>query len=145
MKILVVNGPNLNLLGTREPDTYGKETLKDIIGRLKKTAEVQKSEIYSFQSNHEGELVDFIQSKGQSADYLIINPAAFTHTSVALRDAVLSVGIKTIEIHISNIFSREPFRHKSYISDIAECVISGMGTYGYDAALDFILQRSVKS
>ena len=130
MKILVVNGPNLNLLGTRESDVYGTKTLDDINESLKKLAAELGVEIDIRQSNHEGEIVDFIQEAGDCAA-LLINPAAYTHTSVAIRDAIAAVEIPAVEIHLSNIYRREEFRHKSLISPVAHGQISGFGSESY--------------
>jgi 3-dehydroquinate dehydratase-2 len=136
-KILVVNGPNLNLLGTREPDHYGLTTLADINKKLTSLAKKADHELNSFQSNAEHELVDRIhQAAADSVAFIIINPAAFTHTSVALRDALAGVAIPFIEVHLSNIFAREDFRQQSYFSDIAVGVISGLGAQGYELALE---------
>ena len=141
MKILVVNGPNLNILGIREPDMYGKVTLQDIYTLMEKKAEEYNFEIEFFQSNHEGAIVDKIQESYKKVDYIIINPGAFTHYSIAIRDALLSVGIKTIEVHLSNIHSREEFRKKSVISDIALGQIVGFGYHGYLLAIEFIQRK----
>lgn len=134
MKILVINGPNLNLLGTREADVYGTRTLEEINDSLKKLAAELGAEVDIRQSNHEGEIVDFIQ---HAKDYaaLVINPAAYTHTSVAIRDAIAAVEIPAVEIHLSNIYRREEFRHKSLISPVAHGQISGFGPEGYLLAL----------
>jgi 3-dehydroquinate dehydratase-2 len=138
--ILVLHGPNLNLLGTREPDKYGDTKLTDIDARLQSMASEAGHTLSCFQSNAEHELVDRIQqAKNDSVDYIIINPAAFTHTSVALRDALAAVAILFVEVHISNVYAREDFRRKSYFSDIATGVISGLGDYGYTAALLFVM------
>ncbi len=137
MKILIINGPNLNLLGKREPDKYGKETLQEINSRLRSRAEKESIELETFQSNHEGEIVDKIQTaKDSGVDAIIINPAAYTHTSVAIRDALLSVNIPAIEVHLSNIYKREDFRRHSLISDVAAGQITGFGAKGYFLALD---------
>jgi 3-dehydroquinate dehydratase-2 len=136
-KILVINGPNLNLLGTREPEVYGKFTLADIENKLKDFAKKINVEIECFQSNHEGEIVDKIGSAKNNFDGIIINPAAYTHTSVALRDAISSLQIPTIEVHISNIYSREEFRHNSFIAPVAVGQISGLGIDGYLLALEY--------
>ncbi len=139
--ILVLNGPNLNLLGTREPATYGSTTLADIEQRLHALAEGHA--LAFFQSNHEGELIDRIHQAGrEGVDFILINPAALTHTSVGLRDALLGVDIPFIEIHLSNVFARESFRHHSYLSDIAVGVISGLGAQGYELALAAALARA---
>jgi 3-dehydroquinate dehydratase-2 len=135
-KILVLHGPNLNLLGIREPQHYGVATLADIDKKLHEMAKKAGVELTSQQSNAEHELVNFVQAAGKgNVDFILINPAAFTHTSVALRDALSAVNIPFIEIHISNIFKREEFRHHSYFSDIATGVISGLGAQGYELAL----------
>ncbi len=140
MKILILNGPNLNLLGTREPEIYGHETLDQAMESVKLEAEASKCELETYQSNHEGALVDRIQqARLDGVDGIIINPAAYTHTSVALRDALAGVAIPTIEIHLSNIHSREPFRHHSYIAPIAIGQICGCGTLGYSLALKALL------
>jgi 3-dehydroquinate dehydratase-2 len=136
-KLLVLNGPNLNLLGTREPGVYGSTTLADLEGRCVELArELGPHELSCFQSNAEHALVERIHAAGpEGVAFIVINPAAFTHTSVALRDALLGVGIPFVEVHLSNVFAREPFRHHSYLSDIAVGVISGLGTQGYELAL----------
>ena len=139
--ILVLHGPNLNLLGTREPEIYGSETLDEINHRLRIEAERVGATLTCLQSNGEQELVEAIhQARTDSTQFIIITPAAFTHTSVAIRDALSAVQIPCIEVHISNIYAREPFRHHSYISDVAEAVISGLGSFGYDCALAAVLQ-----
>lgn len=134
--ILVLHGPNLNLLGTREPDVYGHDTLPDINQRLQEIATKAGAQCAVYQSNHEGELVDRIQAAAHDqTDFIIINAAAYTHTSVALRDALAAVGIPFIEVHLSNVYRREPFRHRSYLSELARGVIAGLGVFGYEAAL----------
>jgi 3-dehydroquinate dehydratase-2 len=139
--ILVLHGPNLNLLGTREPEIYGSETLEDINTRLKSKAKEFNTELQSLQSNAEHELIDRIhQAKHDDTQFIIINPAAFTHTSVAIRDAILAVDIPFIEVHLSNVHARETFRHHSYFSDVALGVVCGLGSLGYDAALNKALQ-----
>jgi 3-dehydroquinate dehydratase II len=139
-KVLLINGPNLNLLGTREPGVYGSDTLAAIETRLVERARRDGAALEAFQSNSEAELVDRIQQAGRDkVEFILINPAAFTHTSVALRDALAAVGIPFVEIHLSNVFAREPFRHKSYFTDIAVGIISGLGARGYELALDFAL------
>ena len=135
-KILVINGPNLNLLGDREKDIYGQTTLEDIENKMAKAAAQNKIELEFYQSNHEGEIVDFIHDRRKWADLIIINPGAFTHTSISIRDALLAVQLPVIELHLSNIFKREPFRQKSFISDIAVGIISGFGENSYYLALD---------
>ncbi|MGV6858581.1 MAG: type II 3-dehydroquinate dehydratase [bacterium] len=140
--ILVLNGPNLNLLGTREPTVYGHETLAGIMSRLEAIAEKQGFTLAHFQSNAEHELVDRIHfAHEQAVKYIIINPAAFTHTSVALRDALLGVNIPFVEVHLSNVYQREAFRHHSYFSDIATGTIVGLGPQGYQLALMAAMQR----
>lgn len=149
-RILLINGPNLNLLGLREPEIYGYTTLHDIEQRLNNTAEKHHIELISIQSNHEGDLVDAVQHHGLLADSedkidaVIINPAAFTHTSVALRDALLAINKPFIEVHLSNIHSREPFREHSYFSDKAVGVICGLGHLGYDMALNYFIESFYK-
>jgi 3-dehydroquinate dehydratase-2 len=134
--ILVIQGPNLNLLGTREPEVYGTTTLKDIHQKLEDIAQAQSVDLNTYQSNHEGELIDRIQkAKQDGVNFIIINPGAFTHTSVALRDVLAGVAIPFIEIHLSNIHQREEFRKHSYLSDIATGVICGLGAIGYELAL----------
>jgi 3-dehydroquinate dehydratase-2 len=133
--ILVLNGPNLNLLGTREPEIYGDKNLQQIEKELSIIANENNCNLESFQSNSESDLVDMVQERSQSIDYMIINPGAFTHTSIALRDVLLAVEIPFIEVHISNIFSREEFRKNSYFSDIAQGTICGLGFKGYELAL----------
>lgn len=135
-KILALNGPNLNLLGTREPEHYGAVTLDEINGRLQEIAAASGAEFVARQSNAEAELIDAVQAApGEGVDFIIINPAAFTHTSVGLRDALKAVGIPFIELHLSNVHAREEFRRHSYFSDIALGVISGLGPVGYELAL----------
>lgn len=135
LSILVLNGPNLNLLGLREPAHYGSQTLEQIIDSLKEQANGQDVELTHLQSNREYELIEAIHAAYQNVDFIIINPAAFTHTSVALRDALLGVAIPFIEVHLSNVHAREAFRHHSYLSDKAEGVICGLGAQGYQFAL----------
>jgi 3-dehydroquinate dehydratase-2 len=138
--ILVLHGPNLNLLGEREPQHYGKQTLEDIDQALKTIASAKAIKLETMQSNSEGDLVNKIQSLHKDKiDFLIINPAAYTHTSVAMRDALSAVKVPFIEVHLSNVYAREPFRHHSYFSDIAVAVISGLGADGYIAALNFAI------
>ena len=142
MKILIINGPNLNFLGKREPDIYGDNTLEDINAILEKeSANLSKNlELEFFQSNAEGEIVDKIQDAFEKYDGIVINPAAYTHTSVAIRDALLSTGIPTVEVHISNIFKREEFRHKSYVSGVSIGVVSGFGINSYVLGLRGIFE-----
>ena len=139
-RLLLMNGPNLNLLGTREPDVYGQQTLPQIEQRLIEQARAAGAELSALQSNAEHELVDAVQAAAASAvDFILINPGAFTHTSIALRDAFLGVGVPLIEVHLSNIHQREDFRQVSYFSDIAEGVIVGLGAQGYELALSAAL------
>ncbi len=139
-RILVLNGPNLNLLGVREPSIYGSATLADIERRLTDQAAEQHGSIAFFQSNHEGALIDRIHaSRTDGTDFIIINAGALTHTSVALRDALAAVAIPFIEVHLSNVHAREPFRHHSYLSDLACGCIVGLGPAGYRFALEFAL------
>ena len=140
-KIYVLNGPNLNLLGDREPDIYGNVSLKDIENSLSSYGKINNSEIYFKQSNHEGELIEFVHEASKKANAIIINPAGYSHTSVALLDALLSAKIPVVEVHISNIFKREDFRHNSYVSKAAIGVISGLGIEGYLYALKFLLDE----
>jgi len=135
MKVLFLNGPNLNLLGQREPEVYGKTTLADIEANVRKQAKTLKVEIDFRQSNLEGQLVDWIQAAKKEFDVIVINPAAYTHTSIALRDAIAAVGIPTIEIHLSNVHAREKFRHKSLIAPVCCGQITGFGANSYILAL----------
>jgi 3-dehydroquinate dehydratase-2 len=138
--VLIIHGPNLNLLGMREPEIYGRLTLDDINRNLNREAEKVGVNISFFQSNAESALVDRIQlTMTDGTDFIIINPAAYTHTSVAMRDALAAVKLPFIEVHLSNIFSRESFRHHSYFSDMAVGVVSGLGAKGYELALDYAL------
>ena len=140
--LLLLNGPNLNLLGIREPEVYGSTTLADIEAAAKAQAASAQAVLASFQSNHEGALIDRIHAaRDEKVDAIIINPGGLTHTSVALRDALAGVAIPFVEVHISNIHKREPFRHKSFMSDIAVGVVCGLGTEGYVAAIDFALKK----
>ena len=143
MKILLINGPNLNLLGKRENSIYGNESLDDIIFSLENICAKKNASLLTFQSNAEHEIVEKIHScQNKKVDWMIINPGAFTHTSIAIRDALIGVGVPFYEVHISNIFAREEFRHKSYFSDIAQGVICGFGTSGYESALLKILDKN---
>ena len=142
MQVLVLHGPNLNLLGTREPGVYGATTLAEIDADLRRIAQEAGVTLESYQSNHEGGLVDRIQAAGRDGTrFIIINPAAYTHTSVAIRDALAAVALPVIEVHLSNIHKREPFRHHSYVSAVAEGVICGLGPAGYRLALQFAIQQ----
>lgn len=138
LKILVIHGPNLNLLGTREPEIYGNLKLEDINSHLQESARAQEAELEIFQSNHEGEIVDAIQ-KNSDAHGILINPAALTHSSVAIRDALLAVGKPVVEVHLSNIFAREEFRKTSLISDIAVGVVTGFGANSYAMGLNALI------
>ena len=135
-RILVLHGPNLNLLGQREPEIYGRQTLADIDADLAAAAKELGVEIECFQSNHEGELIDRIQEAMGTAVGILINPAGFTHSSVALRDALVATGLPVVEVHLSNVFAREAFRHHSYVSPIALGVVSGLGARGYRFGLE---------
>lgn len=139
-KILVLHGPNLNLLGSREPDRYGRATLDEINKRLETLAGKSGASLFCFQSNAESELVERVQqARADGTQFIVINPAAYTHTSVALRDALAAVAIPFIEVHLSNIFAREAFRKESFFSDLAVGVISGLGAAGYEFAVQFAL------
>ncbi|CAN8100981.1 unnamed protein product [Discula destructiva] len=152
-RILLLNGPNLNLLGTREPHIYGATTLRDVEGAAHTRATSLGATLETFQSNHEGALVDRIQQAGgfnvldgtrdekSRASAIIINPGAFTHTSVAIRDALAGVDVPFVEVHVSNVHAREAFRHHSYLSDKAVAVIAGLGVFGYQAALEFVVNH----
>ena len=141
-KILVLNGPNLNLLGTREPGVYGSTTLAEINQQLQASAVAAGVELVTFQSNAEGELVDRVQAaKPEGVGMIVINPGAYTHTSIALRDAFAAVAIPFIEVHLSNVHAREPFRQHSYLSDVAVGVITGLGADGYHFALEAAIRR----
>lgn len=144
-RILLLNGPNLNMLGTREPEKYGSQTLTDIVTGLSAEAASLNVEFDHLQSNAEHVLIDRIHQAKDNVDYILINPAAFTHTSVAIRDALLAVSIPFIEIHLSNVHAREPFRHHSYLSDIASGVICGLGADGYSYALQTAVKRLSQS
>ena len=143
-KVLLLNGPNLNLLGNREPEIYGSTTLEEIEGKVESILREHKIDCEIFQSNSEGELIDWIQ-KNRGADFMLLNPGALAHTSIGLRDAVIGIEIPFIEIHLSNVFKREEFRHNSYFSDIAIGALSGLGVKGYllaaEFAIDYIEQK----
>jgi 3-dehydroquinate dehydratase-2 len=141
-RILALHGPNRNLLGTREPEVYGCATLADIHIAMESRARANGVQLESFQSNHEGQLIDRVQAAAvEGIDFIIINPAAYTHTSIALRDALAAVRIAFVEVHLSNIHTRESFRHHSYFSDLAVGVICGLGVQGYLAAVDFAIAQ----
>ena len=140
MKILVINGPNLNMLGIREPDLYGRETYADLVEKIDRHCKNIGIEVEQFQSNHEGDLVDKIQSAYKNADGIVINPGAYTHTSIAILDAVKAVGIPTVEVHISKVEKREEFRKISYVRLACVKTIAGHGTDGYIEAIDFLTE-----
>lgn len=141
MKLFIINGPNLNMLGIREPEIYGKLTLQDIESKINLYCAKNQIDVEFYQSNHEGEIVDIIQSAYQKADGIIINPAAYTHTSVAILDALKAVNVDTVEVHLSDVDEREDFRKLSYVSLFAKKVIKGKGADGYIEAIDFFLNR----
>jgi len=141
MKILVLHGPNLNLLGEREPEIYGRTTLAEIDARLRELAGERGASLESFQSNHEGALIDRIQASRRTHQAIIVNPGGLTHSSVALRDALAATGLPIVEVHLSNIYAREQFRRRSYVSAIALGQISGLGAKGYELALEALLDR----
>lgn len=141
MRILLINGPNLNLLGQREPDIYGTLTLADIEARVAERAKALNVELRTFQSNHEGAIVDFLQQEAPTADGIILNGGALTHYGLSLRDALLAVGKPAIEVHISNIYGRERYRQRSVTADVCRGIIAGLGWYGYIAALEALAQE----
>jgi 3-dehydroquinate dehydratase-2 len=142
-KILVLNGPNLNLLGQREPEIYGSDSLDDVMTRLKVTAGELSVHLSCSQTNSEGDLIDLVHgAKAAEIDFILINPGALTHTSIGLRDALLGVAIPFIEVHLSNVFARESFRHHSYLSDVAVGCVVGLGTQGYELALLAAIQHT---
>lgn len=141
MKILVINGPNLNMLGIREPDHYGRETYADLVAKIQRHCEERGIAVEQFQSNHEGDLVDKIQSAYGNVDGIVINPGAYTHTSIAILDAVKSVSIPTVEVHISKVEEREDFRQISYVRLACVRTITGHGTDGYLEAIDFLTEE----
>ena len=140
MRILVINGPNLNMLGIREPDHYGKQTYADLEDKIRRHCQTKGVDVEQFQSNHEGDLIDKIQGAYGRVDGIVINPAAYTHTSIALLDAVKSVGIPTVEVHISKVEEREDFRQISYVCLACVKTITGHGTDGYIEAIDFLIE-----
>lgn len=142
MRILVINGPNLNMLGIREPDHYGRETYQDLCEKIQKHCDIKNVEVKIYQSNHEGDLVDEIQKAYGNMDAIVINPGAYTHTSIAILDAVKSVAIPTVEVHISKVEEREDFRQVSYVRLASVKTITGHGTDGYLEAIDFLLGES---
>ncbi|QEE62445.1 type II 3-dehydroquinate dehydratase [Salinibacterium sp. dk2585] len=139
--ILVINGPNLNLLGTREPEKYGRETLADVAARVTRAAEAEGVQVEFMQNNHEGAIIDAIHSARGRAAGIVLNAGAYTHTSVAIRDAVVASEVPMVEVHITNVHAREKFRHHSYLSDVASAVIAGAGTLGYEFALQYLARR----
>ena len=141
MKILVLNGPNINMIGIREPDIYGKQTFRDLLNLIDETARQENLEIQQFQSNHEGALVDKIQECYGTVDGIVINPAAYTHTSVAIRDALKAVSIPAVEVHISNVDARESFRQVSYPGMFCEKTIKGLGLEGYRQAILYLKEK----
>lgn len=141
MKIVVIHGPNLNMLGRREPEVYGSTTLEQIDDALRERAGRAGVELLSFQSNHEGALIDFLQAEGWEANGIIINPGALTHYGLALRDALAMLSAPIIEVHISNVYKREPFRHHSVVAPVATGQIAGLGWWGYLLALEWLLTR----
>ena len=141
MKIRVINGPNLNMLGIREPEHYGRETYADLVSKIERHCAVKGIEVELFQSNHEGDLVDAIQGAYSNADGIVINPGAYTHTSIAILDAVKAVGIPTVEVHISKVEEREDFRQISYVRLACVKTITGHGTDGYVEAIDFLTEE----
>ena len=141
MRILVLHGPNLNLLGAREPEIYGTTTLAEIDARLREIAEAEGHVLESFQSNHEGDLVDKLQSAARDADGVVINPAAFSHYSLALRDAVEAIEVPVVEVHLSNIYAREPFRRRSVLSGVCVGVVAGFGVDSYVGGLRLLISR----
>lgn len=136
-RILLINGPNLNLLGTREPHIYGSTTLNDVLEQAQKQAQQLSVEIEAFQSNHEGAIVDRIHSARGHVDAVVINPGAYTHTSVAIRDALLGVDVPFVEVHLTNVHAREEWRKHSYLSDKAQAVVCGLGVFGYTVGIEF--------
>ena len=141
MRILLINGPNLNTLGQREPEIYGRLTLADIETRVAERAKALGAELRTFQSNHEGAIIDYLQQEAPDADGIIINGGAFTHYSLALRDALAGAGTPAIEVHISNIYSRERFRRRSVTADVCRGMVTGLGWFGYIAALEALVEE----
>ncbi|KAI5797725.1 catabolic 3-dehydroquinase 2 [Geopyxis carbonaria] len=140
--ILLINGPNVNLLGTREPHIYGATTLPDIVSTCTALATAASLTLHSFHSNHEGAIIDRLHdARAENVGWVVINPGGLTHTSVALRDALLAVGVQFVECHVTNVHAREEFRHKSFLSDKAVAVVAGLGAYGYEAAMGFVIRK----
>ena len=144
MTYTVINGPNLNTLGQRDPSVYGSLTLQEVEGKISERARTLGVEVVFFQSNSEGSLIDHIQQNGPSSQGIVINPGALTHYSLALRDALGDLSIPVVEVHISNIYAREPFRRRSVTASVASAQISGLGWYGYVAALEYMVQQNTK-
>lgn len=144
MRLLLVNGPNLNTLGTREPQIYGSDTLADVVGRVQQRASELNVEINAFQSNHEGAIIDYLQANTGKADGMIINPGGLAHTSLVLRDAITACQIPTVEVHISNIHAREPFRHESILTAVCRGMITGLGWRGYVLALEYLVEAQAQ-
>jgi 3-dehydroquinate dehydratase-2 len=140
MRILLINGPNLNLLGTREPDVYGTITLDEVVARVGERARALGAELLAFQSNHEGAIIDFVQAESPSADGIIINPGALTHYSFSLRDALAACRLPIVEVHISNIYTREVFRRRSVTAEVSTGLIAGLGWQGYLLALEAVVE-----
>ena len=141
MRILLINGPNLNLLGTRQPEIYGTQTLADIEAAVTERAAQLDAEVRCFQSNHEGALIDFLQAEAGAADAVLINAGAFGHYSIALRDALVATRLPVVDVHISNVYAREPFRHHSVIAEIATAQVTGLGWRGYLAAVEALIEN----
>ena len=141
MRILLINGPNLNLLGTRQPEIYGTQTLADIEAAVTERAARLDAEVRCFQSNHEGALIDFLQAEAGAADAVLINAGAFGHYSIALRDALVATRLPVVDVHISNVYAREPFRHHSVIAEIATAQVTGLGWRGYLAAVEALIEN----
>jgi 3-dehydroquinate dehydratase-2 len=144
MRVLLLNGPNLNTLGTREPEIYGSLTLSEIVSRVEQRARALGAELLPFQSNHEGALIDFIQENAASAGGMIVNLGAFTHTSIALRDAIVGSRLPTVEVHISNVYRRERFRHRSLIAEVCRGAVVGLGWRGYLFALEALVAAAAE-
>lgn len=141
MKLLVINGPNINMLGIREPNIYGRESFQDLLGLLDETAQKHNVTVHQYQSNHEGDIVDIIQSALGQYDGIVINPAAYTHTSIAILDALKSVGIPGVEVHISDVSKRESFRQISYAGMACEKTVAGKGLKGYVLAIEYLIEK----
>lgn len=142
MRVLLINGPNLNTLGQREPEVYGRVTLREIEAKVAERAQALGVELRTFQSNHEGAIIDYLQQEAPEADGIIINPGALTHYSLALRDALAATGKPAVEVHLSNIYGREPFRRRSVTADVCRGVVAGLGWFGYVAALEALVEQN---